>query len=250
MSTDETVHLRIARFDPGDDEETYYEDFDVPVIRDMRILDALDYVYSQLSHEFAFRWYCGTKRCGQCAVMVNGRPQLACWEPVQEEMTVEPLRHFPVIRDLVVDFSENEEQLTALRPVLERDEPYAGFPEETTHADMRQHYRLMDCIDCRICVAACSVVGAEGSEEFAGPYALVQLAKIATHAQNGVDLTDQIVAAHPEFCGECNDCVSSCPNQIPILSGAINVLRHIDGVPAPVQTDATLPEGCGTLTDG
>jgi fumarate reductase (CoM/CoB) subunit B len=229
MTIQHTIHLRMARYDPEKDAKPYYEDFDIPVVTDMRVLDALEYVYTTMAHTFSFRWYCGTKRCGQCAVMVNGRPQLACWEPVQSEMTVEPLRAFPVIRDLVVDFSEDEARLTSLRPVLERRDPYPGFPEPVGHDEMRAHYRLMDCIDCRICVAACSVMGQAGSENFSGPYALVQLAKVATHAQNGADLTERILAAHPEHCQECNDCVQCCPNDIPILTGAINVLRDIGG---------------------
>jgi fumarate reductase (CoM/CoB) subunit B len=237
MPVENTIRLRIARCDPETDATPSYEEFDVPATPHMRVLDALEYVYTSLGHTFAFRWYCGTKRCGMCGVTVNGEPKLACWEPAEAEMTVEPLRHFPLIRDLVVDFSGNEERVTALHPVLVRSEPYPGFPEPTTHDEMRPHYDLMGCIDCRICDAACSVVAQvaqvaqDGADGFAGPYALVQLAKIATHPRNGADLSDAIAAARPELCIGCGECVRLCPNDIPIITGAVD--RLVDSDPRP-----------------
>src|SRR5262245_15274932 len=240
MAAERTVRLRIARFDPDTDPAPYYEEFDVPLAPHMRVLDALEYVYATLGYTFAFRWYCGTKRCGMCGVNVNGKPQLACWEPVADEMTVEPLAHFPVVRDLVVDFTENEKLVTSLHPVLVRSEPYPGFPEPASHADMLGHYQLMQCIDCRVCDAACSVVGDEAGAGCAGPYARVRLGKIAVHTENGADLSEPIAAARPELCLDCNDCVRACPNDVPILTVAIASLRG-DGVPA----GGSRAPGCG-----
>ena len=173
MDSAARVKVSLFRFDPSVDEEPRYEDYDVPWVKHMRILDALDYIYNELGEPFAYRWFCATKKCGMCGVTINGKPQLACWEPAQQSMTIEPLRHFPVVRDLVVDFAENEQQLTELRPIVQRAETaYTGFPEPMSHDSMLAHYNLSGCIDCRICVAACSVLDRPGST-FAGPYAMV-----------------------------------------------------------------------------
>lgn len=221
----EPLSVSIYRFDPSVDSIPRYETFSVPQTQGMRVLDALDYVYEQLDHSFAYRWFCGTKRCGGCGVMVNGEAQLSCWEAVQPAMKIEPLRHLPVVRDLVVDFTESERQLTSLHPVLVRKEPYPGFPEPITHPQMKAHFDLMACIDCRVCVAACDALDKPGHEAFAGPYALVQLAKVALDPRNGADLTNAVIDARIDLCASCNDCTDACPNDIPVLVGAIDPLR-------------------------
>ena len=70
--------------------------------------------------DLAYRWFCGSKMCGTCAVRMNGREVLACWEAVEPDMTIEPLRNLPVIRDLVVDRAPFERKVAALEPWLER----------------------------------------------------------------------------------------------------------------------------------
>jgi len=75
----------------------------VPYQKWMRVLDALNYVAEHDAPDLAYRWFCGSKMCGSCAVRMNGREVLACWEAAVPEMTIEPLRNLPVIRDLVVD---------------------------------------------------------------------------------------------------------------------------------------------------
>jgi succinate dehydrogenase/fumarate reductase-like Fe-S protein len=74
-------------------------------------------------------------------------------------------------------------------------------------------------------VAACSALDKPGHEAFAGPYALVQLAKVALDPRNGRDLTQSILDAHIELCKSCNDCTEACPNDVPVLAGAIDPLR-------------------------
>ena len=69
----------------------------------MRVLDALNWIAENEATDLAYRWFCGSKMCGTCAVRMNGREVLACWEAVEPEMTIEPLRNLPVVRDLVVD---------------------------------------------------------------------------------------------------------------------------------------------------
>lgn len=225
MSSD-SISVSLYRFDPTVDGEPRYDTFVVPAMTHMRVLDALDYIYNELGQGFAYRWFCATKKCGMCGVTVNGKPQLACWEPAQPQMTIEPLRHFPVVRDLVVDFSENETQLTELRPMVQRSETsYPGFPEPVSHEAMLPHYQLTGCIDCRICVAACSVLDRPGST-FAGPYAMVQLAKAATHPYNQDSAAaERALSAGLDLCLSCNACSDACPSHLPILDGAIDELR-------------------------
>ena len=77
--------------------------------------------------DLAYRWFCGSKMCGTCAVRMNGREVLACWEAVEPVMTIEPLRNLAVVRDLVVDRSKYEAKVASLEPWLERSQPYTAI---------------------------------------------------------------------------------------------------------------------------
>ena len=111
---DDKITLKLFRFDPTRDAYPYYEHHSVPFKPHMRVLDVLNHLYEQSDVEIGYRWYCGTKKCGECAMMVNGRPLLSCWEPALEQMTCEPLANFPVIRDLVVDTAPYEQVILRL----------------------------------------------------------------------------------------------------------------------------------------
>ena len=87
----------MRRFTPG--EEPRYETFEVPYQKWMRVLDVLIYISDEgLDLDLSYRWYCGSKMCGSCAMRVNGREILACWAAAEPDMTIEPLRNLPVAR--------------------------------------------------------------------------------------------------------------------------------------------------------
>ena len=93
----------------------------------MRVLDALNFIAENQAGDLAYRWFCGSKMCGTCAVRMNGREVLACWEAVEPEMTIEPLRNLPVVRDLVVDRAPFERKVAELEPWIERRRALCGL---------------------------------------------------------------------------------------------------------------------------
>jgi succinate dehydrogenase/fumarate reductase iron-sulfur protein len=158
--------------------------FRVPYCNRMRVLDALTWIAENEASDLAFRWFCGSKMCGTCAVRMNGREVLACWEAVEPEMTIEPLRNLPIIRDLVVDRAPFDCKVESLEPWLERPAPYPGFPEPLTHTTMRDASKALDCIGCMCCYSACPVIGLGDLTDFAGPAPLVQLGQTALDPRN------------------------------------------------------------------
>ena len=127
-----TVKVRRSELPTGAD---VYQEFQVPYQKWMRVLDALNWIAENAAADLAFRWFCGSKMCGTCAVRMNGREVLACWEAVEPNMVIEPLRNLPVIRDLVVDRTRYEDKVASLEPWIERAEPYAEFPELLRHKE-------------------------------------------------------------------------------------------------------------------
>lgn len=225
MSTGTHLSAKIFRFDPTTDAAPRYDTVEVPLQPRMRVLDVLEYAVDNCGLGLAFRHFCGVKRCGMCGVNVNGKPVLACWEEATPSMVIEPLSNMPVIRDLTVDRSAVEAATASLEPVLKRETPYRGFPELLRHGEMLPSYRLMNCIECYVCTAACPALG----NGFVGPGSLVQLAKVALHPRDELDRSELAAkaGAGDHDCTSCRRCEEVCPVGIPIVSGAILPLRAI-----------------------
>jgi succinate dehydrogenase/fumarate reductase iron-sulfur protein len=203
-----------------------FDMFSVPYSTSMRVLDALNWISENQAPDLAYRWLCGSKMCGTCAVRMNGREVLACWEAVEPAMLIEPLRNLPVVRDLVVDRSRYEAKVASLEPWLERREPYAGFPEPITHRQMKNASSALDCISCMCCYSACPVIGLGNLTDFAGPAPLVQLAQTALDPRNDDDKLRRSLELTGIFnCVSCYKCEEVCPAHIPIVSRVIEPLK-------------------------
>jgi succinate dehydrogenase/fumarate reductase iron-sulfur protein len=164
--------------------------------------------------------------CGTCAVRMNGREVLACWEAVEPEMTIEPLRNLPVVRDLVVDRSRYEKKVAGFEPWLRRATDYPGFPEPLSHKQMKNASKALDCISCMCCYSACPVIRLGDLTDFAGPAPLVQLGQTALDPRNDQQKVAAALAQTGIFnCVSCYKCEEVCPASIPIVSQVIEPLK-------------------------
>ena len=204
----------------------HLQEFRVPYQKGMRVLDALNVIALNDAPDLAFRWFCGSKMCGTCAVRMNGREVLACWEAVEPKMTIEPLRNLPVIRDLVVDRTLYEKKVASFEPWLTRTKPYPGFPEPLSHKTIKNASKAIDCISCMSCYSACPVIGLGSLTDFAGPAPLVQLGQTALDPRQDQRQVARALARSGIFnCVSCYKCEEVCPANIPIVSGVIEPLK-------------------------
>jgi succinate dehydrogenase/fumarate reductase iron-sulfur protein len=229
MSTNCSIRVRLFRFDPSVDEHPGYETFEVPRTPEMRVLDVLTYIYQELDQAIGIRWFCGTKKCGECAVMVNGMPVLSCWEAVTDEMTCEPIPNFPVLKDLVVDTEAYERRLVSLRPYMVRKvEP--KFPERISHAKMQAAHELSKCIECNICTAAAPIgrMDAHGIDwsEDAGAAALVRFSRFAFDPRDEIERFDLATRAGFGRFAPHEILRKICPQRIDIVDAALVPLRE------------------------
>jgi fumarate reductase (CoM/CoB) subunit B len=230
---DDTLQARNARFAAGElltvrvrRSDHALAEFRVPYRKWMRVLDALNFIAEHEAPDLAYRWFCGSKMCGTCAVRMNGREVLACWEAVEPDMTIEPLRNLPVVRDLVVDRAPFERKVAELEPWLERSAPYAGFPEPLSHKDMKHASKALDCIGCMCCYSACPVIALGDLTDFAGPAPLVQLGQTALDPRNDAAKVARSLKLTGIFnCVSCYKCEEACPAGIPIVSQVIEPLK-------------------------
>ena len=208
--------------------EPRYDTYKVPYQKWMRVLDVLIYISEELESDLSYRWYCGSKMCGTCAMRVNGREILACWQAAEPQMTIEPLRNLPVIRDLAVDRAPYEKLLVELKPWIHRAAPYPGLPEPLTHKEMKRASKALDCISCTACYSACPVVGLGDVTHFAGPAPLVQLAQAALDPRDTRNRAADLIERASIFsCVSCYKCEEVCPASIPIVSGVIEPLKAL-----------------------
>jgi succinate dehydrogenase/fumarate reductase iron-sulfur protein len=104
-----TATVKVLKYDPTLDEEARLQEYLVPFQDGMRVSDALQYIYEEIDHSLAFRCSCRISNCQICLMKANGKTIYACQERLSDEMILEPLPGFDVVRDLVVDFDGDKE---------------------------------------------------------------------------------------------------------------------------------------------
>ena len=174
-----TISIECLRFNPEEDAEPRYVRYEVPFTHDMSVLEGLQYIKDHLDGSLTFRWSCRMAVCGSCGKMVNGMPVLSCQTFLRDYhpggVRVEPLSHFPVVRDLAVDQSNFLYKLESIKPYIIPDRPLtpADGTSKQTPRQMEQYYQFSQCINCMLCYAACPQYGL--NDEFTGPAALALL---------------------------------------------------------------------------
>ena len=167
-----SAHLRVFRGSP--DEEGRFDEFDVPVEEGMVVLDALHWIQGHEAPDLAVRWNCKAAKCGSCSAEVDGRPSLTCKTrlsdfDLDEPITVEPMRAFPLIRDLVTDVSWNYEVNKTIEPFT----PPADLAQEDwrwQQEDIERVQEYRKCIECFLCQDVCHVLRNHETEKpFMGP---------------------------------------------------------------------------------
>ena len=158
--------------------------------------------------------------------MVNGLPVAVCWEAAQENMVIDPLPNFPIVRDLVVDRTGYDRVVSSFRRYLAREEKPSKFPEDLRHEDMLKVWYSIQCVECLCCTAVCPV-SEVGYKPWVGPMGHVQLAKYALDPRDSLDRTEELLAAGATKCVGCYACVDICPAEIRPMELFLNAEKQL-----------------------
>jgi succinate dehydrogenase / fumarate reductase, iron-sulfur subunit len=224
------VHLRVFRGEAGG--PSRYEDFDVPVEEGMVVLDALHWIQGNEAPDLAVRWNCKAAKCGSCSAEVNGRPRLTCKTRLSdfeagEDITVEPMRAFPLIRDLVTDVSWNYAVNKSITPFSPPDGvPQAEWRWQQQDIERVQEFRK--CIECFLCQDVCHVLRNHETERpFMGPRFLVRAAGLEMHPIDQADRRSYLKdVGGVGYCNITKCCTEVCPEHIKITDNAIIPLKE------------------------
>ena len=218
--TDKIV-LEVARYSPEQHTEPTFDKYEVPFREDWVILDALNYIKDRIDGSLTFRWSCRMGVCGSCGMTVDGEPKLSCAtflsSYVPGPIRVEPLRNFPVIRDLVIEMTDFMDKLKKVKPwIIRKDEkPISQGEYLQTPAQLENYRQFSMCINCLLCYAACPVYGLDNM--FTGP------AAIALAQRYNLDSRDQgsherleILSEHEGMwgCTFVGECTEVCPKHV------------------------------------
>lgn len=222
----DTITLRVTRFRPDKDREPASQEYDVPLRKELTVLDGLNHVKNEIDTTLTFRWSCRMGICGSCGMNVNGEPRLTCATFLSDyapgPVRVEPLANFPVVHDLVVDISDFMEKLPRVKPWIIRDDgalldtdggidgEYLQTPEE-----LEAYKQFSMCINCMLCYAACPVYGLD--PDFIGPaaIALAERYDLDSRDRGARERLDVLIEREGVWgCTFVGECTRVCPKHV------------------------------------
>lgn len=225
-----TATFRIWRGDKG---QGKFQDYTTEVSAGMVVLDAVHQIQAEHAGDLAVRWNCKAGKCGSCSAEINGMPKLMCMTrlntlPLDKAVTVEPMKAFPHVRDLVTDVSWNYKVKQRIKKFKPRRPDVADGSWRMAQEDVDRAQEFRKCIECYLCQDVCHVLRDHHMhDQFIGPRFLLYTAALE---MNPLDEADRIPDLKNEFgIGLCNItkcCTKVCPEGITITDNAIIPLKE------------------------
>jgi succinate dehydrogenase / fumarate reductase, iron-sulfur subunit len=223
------LDLRIWRGDAAGGELVAYR---VPVREGMVVLDAVLWVQANMASDLAVRWNCKAAKCGSCSAEIQGFPRLMCKTPIAEyagQITVRPMKAFPLIKDLVTDVSWNYEVNKLIPPFTpsEKDRT-ASEPWRMQQQDVERVLEFRKCIECFLCQDVCHVLrNHDMKDRYFGPRFMVRIASLEMHPKDVLDRRPLLKGqGGVGYCNITKCCQEVCPEHIHITDNAIIPLKE------------------------
>jgi len=224
--------FKVFRFDPDQDKKHRFDDFEVPFTPGMTVLDGLNYIQENLDPTLAYRSSCREGVCGSCAMHINGKYGLACeaqLTELPEKISVRPMAHLDIIKDMYVDMSEFWRKYKAVKPYLIPGDNPPAEGERLQTQDERAHLdTIIDCILCGACYASCAVNGYDS--EYLGPAALAKANRFFMDSRDAADEERLSLVAGEHGAMRCHtmfNCQEVCPKEVDPTSNIANLKRNL-----------------------
>jgi succinate dehydrogenase / fumarate reductase iron-sulfur subunit len=214
--------MRVFRGDPSGGG---LKDYTVEPEEGMVVLDVIHKIQATQAPDLACRWNCKAGKCGSCSAEVNGKPRLMCMTRMD---LFQPIRTFPLIRDLVTDVSYNYEKAKQVPP-LRLKPPEADGTYRMMQEDIDRIQEFHKCIECFLCQDVCHVIRDHEDKKraFAGPRFFIKLASLDMHPLDTRDRSSFIKDnAGVGLCNITKCCTEVCPEHIHITDNGIIPLKE------------------------
>lgn len=216
----ENFKLKVFRYDAETEADPHYETYTVPYRDGMTVLEALLWVFENQDQSLAFRYSCREAICGSCANYISGHYTLACKEQVKnalegDTVTVDPLPHMPVIKDLVVDMDKFWANYEKVKPWLINPAKAPERERLQSQEDRAKYNMEIDCILCGACFAACP--SGIKNEEYLGAHAMVWANRFFQDSRDTANEERLGLVANEYGIFRCHtafNCVEACPKHV------------------------------------
>jgi len=217
----------------GNAEQGSFEDYVTDVSEGMVVLDAVHQIQADQAGDLAVRWNCKAGKCGSCSAEINGKPRLMCMTRLDtlnlaEPVTVEPMKAFPLIKDLVTDVSWNYRVKQRIKPFKPRQPDAADGTWRMQQREVDRVQEFRKCIECYLCQDVCHILRDHDlHDSFIGPRFLLYNAALEMHPLDTEDrLQDLKEADGVGYCNITRCCTKVCPEHITITENAIIPLKE------------------------
>ncbi len=217
----------------GDADGGELRDYTTEVSEGMVVLDAVHQIQAESANDLAVRWNCKAGKCGSCSAEVDGHPRLMCMTRLSDldltrPVTVEPMKAFPVLRDLVTDVGWNYQAKKKLKPFKPREPDADDGTWRMAQEDVDRVQEFRKCIECYLCQDVCHVLREHHlHERFVGPRFFVYAAALEMHPLDVEDRLPELKdAGGIGFCNITKCCTKVCPEGITITDNAIIPLKE------------------------
>ncbi len=224
------VNFKIWR---GDRSGGQLNDYTTEVSAGMVVLDAVHQIQAESANDLAVRWNCKAGKCGSCSAEVNGLPRLMCMTrldeiPLDQPVIIEPIKAFPLIKDLVPDVSWNFEIKKKIAKFRPRPPDAADGTWRMAQVDIDRVQEFRKCVECFLCQDVCHVLrDHDKHDEFIGPRYFVHIAALEMHPLDTQDRLDELKKAYGiGYCNIPKCCTKFCPEHITITDNAIIPLKE------------------------
>ncbi|OGR09827.1 MAG: hypothetical protein A2341_14365 [Deltaproteobacteria bacterium RIFOXYB12_FULL_58_9] len=221
--------VRVFRYHPETGGDGAFHEYSLALDDESKttVLDLLLRIQREHDPSLAFRYACRVSMCGSCAMVVNGQEALACKTVVAAlpsgPISIRPLNHFPVIKDLVVDMDPFFDKYFKSAPYFD------GPTDQTEPAQIRPDSRerkliglSTECIACGCCVSSCTMVAQHPT--YLGPASLNRAFSLLLDSRD--QLRTERMAAVLESCYACRtefNCTQVCPKEL----SPTRAIKHI-----------------------
>ncbi|MDV2684843.1 succinate dehydrogenase iron-sulfur subunit [Alkalihalophilus lindianensis] len=236
--SEKTIKFKVTRQDDPNG-SSYVEEFEVPYRPNMNVISALMEfrrnpvnTKGEATTPIAWDMNCLEEVCGACSMVINGKPRQSCTalvDQLEQPISLEPMKTFPVVRDLMVDRSRMFDSLKKVKAWIPIDGTYDLGPGPRMAESKRQWaYELSKCMTCGVCLEACPNVNSKS--EFIGPAPLSQVRLFNAHPTGEMNKAERLETIMGDGglanCGNSQNCVQACPKGIPLTTSIADLNRQ------------------------